>query len=93
MYVELVPEATVDPSKAWRSRKAFQGLKISPQAWGIHSTKKINDMGCDQLVGIRPSTYVAKRAKRQDNSILLRHMDDVVGTAPEKHLMGDVEHM
>ena len=40
-----------------------------------------------------PSTYVKKRAQRSDDSILLRHMDDVVGTGPEEHLMRDFEHM
>ena len=34
-----------------------------------------------------------KRAQRSDDSILLRHMDDVVGTGPEEHLMSDSEHM
>ena len=32
-------------------------------------------------------------AQRSDDSILLRHMDDVVGTGPEEHLMSDFEHM
>ena len=48
----------------------------------------INDMGYDLLVS-DPSTYVKKRTKRQYdsiNSILLRHMDDVIGTAPEEHM-------
>ena len=40
-----------------------------------------------------PSTYVKKRAQRSDASILLRHVDDVVGTGPEEHLMSDFEHM
>ena len=40
-----------------------------------------------------PSTYVKKRAQRSDDSILLRHTDDVVGTGPEEHLMSDFEHM
>ena len=40
-----------------------------------------------------PSKYAKKRAQRQDGSILLRHMDDVVGTGPEEHLMSDFEHM
>ena len=40
-----------------------------------------------------PSTHVKKRAQRPDGSILLRHMDDVVGTGPEEHLMCDLEHM
>ena len=46
---------------------------------GIHSTQKINDMSCNQLTS-DPSTCVKKRAQRSDDSILLRHMDDVVGT-------------
>ena len=40
-----------------------------------------------------PSTYVKKRAQRSDDSILLRHMDDVVGTGPDEHLMSDFEHV
>ena len=28
-----------------------------------------------------------------DQTILLRHVDVVVGTGPEEHLMSDVEHM
>ena len=34
-----------------------------------------------------------KRAERSDDSILLRHMDEVVGTGPEEHLTIDFEHM
>ena len=34
-----------------------------------------------------------KRAQRSDDSILLPHIDDVVGTGPEEHLMSDFEHM
>ena len=49
--------------------------------WGIHSTQKINDMNYSQLMS-DPSAYVKKRAQRSDDSILLRHMDDVVGTRP-----------
>ena len=49
-------------------------------------------MSCNQLIS-DPSTHVKKRAQRSDDSILLRHMDDVVGTGPEEHLMSDFEHM
>ena len=84
-HVEPVLGAHVDPSKVL----ALQGLKISPQALGIHSTKKINDMGYDQLASDL-STYVKKRTQRQYDSILLRHMDDVVDAAPEEHLMSDL---
>ena len=49
-------------------------------------------MNYSQLIS-DPSTYVKKRAQRSDDSILLRHMDDVVGTGPEEHLMSDFEHM
>ena len=49
-------------------------------------------MSCGQLIsGL--STYVMKRRQRSDDSILLRHMDDVVGSGPEEHLMSDFEHM
>ena len=35
-----------------------------------------------------PSTYVRKRVQRSEDSMFLRHMDDV-GTGPEEHLMID----
>ena len=35
------------------------------------------------------STHVKKRSQRSEDSILLRHMDDVVGTGPDEHLMSD----
>ena len=43
-------------------------------------------MSYDPLVS-DPSTYVKKRTLRQDDSVLLRHMDDVVGTGPDEQLM------
>ena len=93
VHVEPAPGAQLDSSKVWLCKKAFQGLKISPQTWGvIHSTLKINNMSYNQLIS-DPSTYVKKRAQRSGDSILLRHMDDVVGTGPHEHLMSDFEHM
>ena len=92
VYVEHAPEARLDSSKVWLCKKAFQGLKMSLRAWGIHSTQKINDVNYSQLIS-DPLTCVKKRAQRSDDSILLRHMDDVVGTGPEEHLMSDFEHM
>ena len=59
----------------------------SPQAWSTHSSQKIDDMIYNQLTS-DPSTYVKKRTQRSDDSILLRHMDDVVGTGPE-----ELDHM
>ena len=49
-------------------------------------------MSYNQLIS-DPSTYVKRRAQRSDDSILLRHVDDVVGTGPDSHLMSDFEHM
>ena len=92
VYVEPAPEAQLDSFKVWLCKKAFEGLKISPQAWDIHSTQKINDMTYNQLTS-DPSKYVKKRAQRSEDSILFRHMDDVVGTGPEEHLTSDFEHM
>ena len=92
VYVERAPEAQLDSSKVWLCKKAFQGLKVSLEACGIHSKKKINDMSYNQWIS-GPSTYVKKRAQRSDDSILLRHMGGVVGTGPEEHLMSDFEHM
>ena len=40
-----------------------------------------------------PSTYEKRRAQRAEDSILTRHMDDVVGKGPDEHLMNDFEHM
>ena len=57
-----------------------------------HSTQKNNDMSYSQLIS-HLVTYVKNRAQRCDDSILLRHMDDVVGTGPGGHIMSDVEHM
>ena len=45
-------------------------------------------MSYNQLIS-EPLTCVKKRAQRSVDSILLRHMDDVVGTGPEEHLMSD----
>ena len=92
VYVEPAREAQLDSSKIWLYKKAFQGLKISPQAWCIHSIQKINDMSYNQLIS-DPSTYVKKHAQRTEDAILLHHMDDVVGTGPDEHLMSDFEHM
>ena len=72
--------------------KRFRGLKIYSQAWSIHRKQKINDVTHDQLIS-GPSTYMKRRRQRSDDSILLRHMNDVVGTGPEEHLMSDFEHM
>ena len=45
-------------------------------------------MSYDQLV-TDPSAYVRKRTQQQDGSIFSRHMDDVVGTGSDEHLMSD----
>ena len=58
----------------------------------IHSTQKINDMSYNQLIS-DPSTYVKKRTQQSEDSIILRQMDDVVGSGPHEHLMSDFEHM
>ena len=49
-------------------------------------------MSHSQLIS-DPLTYVKKRAQRSDDSILLRHTDDVVGTGPDEHLTSEIEHM
>ena len=43
-------------------------------------------MDYNQLIS-DPSTYVKKRTQPSEESILLRHMDDVVCTGPEEHPM------
>ena len=90
--VEPAPEAQPDSSKVWLCKKAFQGLKIFPQAWCIHSTTE-NQRHELQPVDIRSFDVVKKRAQRSDDLILLRQMDDMVGTGPEGHLVSDFEHM
>ena len=72
-------------------QEGFSGTQDLPSGLGYHSTHKVNDMNYGQLISIL-STYVKKRAQRSDDSILLRHMDDVVGTGPEEHFMSDFEH-
>ena len=49
-------------------------------------------MSYNQLIS-DPSTYVKKRSQRSEDSVLWRHMDDVVCTGPDEQLMSDVEHM
>ena len=78
VHVEPVLGAQLDSFKEWLCKKALQGLKICPQAWGIHH------MSYDQLIS-DPSMYVKKRSQRSDDSILLRHIFDVVGTGPDEH--------
>ena len=82
VHVEPAPEAQMDSSAVCLCWKAL----------GSHRTQKINDITYDQFTS-DPSTYMKKRRHRSDDSILLRHMDDVVGTGPEEHLMSDFEHM
>ena len=91
-YVEPAPGGQFGSSKVWLCKKDFQGLKISPQAWSIHSVQKTKDMSYNQLIS-DPSTNGKKRTQRSEDSILLRHMDDVVGTGPDEQLMSDFEHM
>ena len=55
VHVDPAPEAQLDSSKVWLCKKALQGLKISPQAWSVPSTQKINDMNDDQSIS-DPST-------------------------------------
>ena len=84
MCVEPAPEANVHHSKSKTQNFAARS--------GIHSTETVGAVGYEQLKS-DPSTYVAKREKRKDDSILLRHVDDVVGAGTEEHLMRDFERM
>ena len=58
VHVEPAPEAQLDSSKVWLCKKAFQGLKIFLQAWGIHTTESQRHE-LQQLIS-DPSTYVQK---------------------------------
>ena len=58
-------------------RKRFRDLRSLLRPGSIHSTQMINEMSYSQL-SADPSTYVKKRTQRSQNSILFRHMDDVV---------------
>ena len=78
--------------RRWTCPVLLPQLKCGDVTWGIHSTQKINDISYNQLIS-DPSMYVKKRAQRSDDSTLLRHMVDVVGTGPAEHLTSDFEHM
>ena len=69
VHVTLVPD-----SKMMDMPYMVAGTAKWVRDVGCHSTQKINDMSSD------PSTYVKKRTQGPDDSILLRHMDDVVST-------------
>ena len=66
----------------WRQQQSWY------VTWSVHSTQKINDLSYNQLIS-NPSTYVKKRTQRSEDSILLRHMDDVVGTGPDEQLKNE----
>ena len=87
MHVEPALEALLDSSKVWLRKKRFKDSRFLLRPGAFHSTQKINDMSYNQLVSVK------KRTPRQDDSILLRHMDDVVGTGPEEQLLKQFEHM
>ena len=82
VFVEPAPEAQQDSSKKWHCKKAFQGLKISPQAWCIHSTQKINDMSYNQCTG--PEEHLMSDFEHMKTSlyltdvVVLRHEGDTV---------------
>ena len=88
--VEPAPEAQLDSSKVWPLQESFSRTHDFSSDLGY--SQKINDMCYNQLIS-DPSTYVEKRAQRSGELIFLRHMDDVVGTGPDEHLMIDFEHM
>jgi hypothetical protein len=73
VFVEPVPEAGLPPHLVWKCLKAFQGLKVSPQAWGEHCDKKFEELGMHPTKG-DPCLYVNKDA----TLYLLRHMDDLI---------------
>ena len=89
MYVENVLEANVSHSKGCAIRR-FKGSTFRHKHGKFTVRRNLKQWA--QLKSDL-STYVAKREKRKDDSIFLRHMDDVVGTGPEEHLMRDFEHM
>ena len=64
-------------------RKRFRDLRSLLRPGSSHSTQMINEMSYSQL-SADPSTYVKKRTQRSQNSILLRHMDDVVGNGSRR---------
>ena len=73
----------------------FQGMALQESASGtqdfssglVHS-QKINDMSFDQLIS-HLSSYEKKLTQRSDDSINLRHMDDVAGTGPDERTHED----
>ena len=78
--------------RRWTCPTCLQEQPSGCVTWGIHSAQKINHTSYDQLIS-DPSTYVKKGTQRSDDSILLRHMDAVVGTGPDEHLLKFVERM
>ena len=44
VYVEAAPEAQLDSSKVWLCKRAFQGLKISPQAYSQHTENQRHEL-------------------------------------------------
>ena len=73
-------------------QESFSGTQHLSSGLAYSQHTENQRLNYSQLIS-DPSTYVKKRAQRSDDSIPLRHMDDVVGTGPEEHLMSDFEHM
>ena len=90
--MEPAPEGTGGLFQGMASQESFSRTQDFSSGLGTHSTQKINDMSSNQLIS-DPSTYVKKRTQRSDDLILLRHIDDVVGTGPSEQFMSDSEHM
>ena len=89
--VEVVdrPQSKQVLSTRWVSKQRLDGcFKVRLVVRGFEQTVS---SGTGFYAGT--PTYVKKRAQRSEDSILLRHMDDVVGTGPEEHLMSDFEHV
>ena len=87
VYVDPASEAQL----CGFARKLFKNSRFLLRP-GVFTAHDINDMSYNQLMS-DPSTHVKKRSERSEDSILLRHMDDLVGTGPDEQLMSDFEHL
>ena len=57
--------STDDSSKVWLCKKAFQGLKISPQAWSRLEPREMVQTGLLELVGRSDSDWAGDSTTRQ----------------------------
>ena len=82
LHIRAIHATMVPDSKKMDMAKWERDLRYS-QRTAKHELRPVEVRSFD----------VTKRAQRSDDAILLRHMDEVVGTGPEEHLMSDFVHI